>query len=375
MTSMYVLKRNGRQEPVMFDKITARIVKLAYGLNPDFCDAVLVAQKVAGGVYKGVTTSELDELAAETAAALTSTHPDYAILAARIAVSNLHKSTLKSFSATMEKLYTYKNARNGEDAALLAKDVYEIIMQNAERLDSEIRYDRDFDYDYFGFKTLERSYLLRIDGRVIERPQHMLMRVSIGIHKVAANGSVTELEIPFELKGLYKTVWELKQRTLVDMAADRGAYIDQSQSFNVFMPDPNFGKLTSLHFYAWRKGLKTGMYYLRTKAAADAIKFTVDQQALSKNQKTKESKAAALSLSQAASMLPSGAVTPNITTAASTMPSTSTTPALVGGGGPASVAAAAERRAAQLAQLEREHQLAAMVCSLDNKDACLMCGS
>ncbi|GLI66679.1 hypothetical protein VaNZ11_010610 [Volvox africanus] len=872
MTSMYVIKRDGRQEPVMFDKITARIVKLAYGLNPDFCDAVLVAQKVAGGVYKGVTTSELDELAAETAAALTSTHPDYAILAARIAVSNLHKKTKKSFSETMEALYHYKNPRTGVDAALIAKDVYEIITQNAGRLNSEIRYDRDFDYDYFGFKTLERSYLLRMNGVVAERPQHMLMRVAVGIHKndiesaiqtyhamserwfthasptlfnsgtprpqlsscfllcmpedsidgiydtlkecavisksaggiglsihcirstgsyirgtngtsngivpmlrvfndtaryvdqgggkrkgafaiyiepwhadvfdfldlrknhgkeearardlfyglwipdlfmerveadkewslfcpneaggladcwgadferlytqyeregrarkvvraqqlwfaileaqvetgnpymlykdscnaksnqqnlgtikcsnlcteiieytsadeiavcnlasialprfvrergsqpgweskklvgsldapnrffdfdkladmtkmathnlnriidvnyyphpkaknsnmrhrpiglgvqgladtfillgmpfdsaeaaelnrqifeviyyaaltascelaerdgpyetyqgspvsrgilqpdmwdikpsgvggrcdwpalrdrischgvrnsllvapmptastsqilgnnecfepytsniyvrrvlsgeftvvnqhllhdlnrmglwspelknelVAANGSVAELDIPSELKALYKTVWEIKQRTLVDMAVDRGAYIDQSQSFNVFMPDPNFGKLTSLHFYAWRKGLKTGMYYLRTKAAADAIKFTVDQQALSRKK----------AIQPPAIVVPTGkyaagAVTPtsNITAAASTLPSTTTTPAVLGGGA-AAVAAAAERRAAQLAQLEREQQLAAMVCSLENKEACLMCGS
>ncbi|PNW74518.1 hypothetical protein CHLRE_12g492950v5 [Chlamydomonas reinhardtii] len=878
MTSMYVLKRDGRQEPVMFDKITARIVKLAYGLNPDFCDAVLVAQKVAGGVYKGVTTSELDELAAETAAALTSTHPDYAILAARIAVSNLHKNTEKSFSKTMDKLYTYRNPRNGEEAALIAKDVYDIIVQNAQRLDSEIRYDRDFDYDYFGFKTLERSYLLRIDGKVVERPQHMLMRVAVGIHKediesaittyhamserwfthasptlfnggtprpqlsscfllamrddsidgiydtlkecavisksaggiglsihcirgtgsyirgtngtsngivpmlrvfndtaryvdqgggkrkgafaiymepwhadvfdfldlrknhgkeearardlfyglwipdlfmerveadkewslfcpneapgladcwgeeferlylkyeqegrsrrvvraqqlwfaileaqvetgnpymlykdhcnrksnqqnlgtikcsnlcteiieytspdeiavcnlasialprfvrergsqpgweskklvgsldaanrffdfeklaemtkmvtrnlnkiidvnyyphpkaqrsnmrhrpiglgvqgladtfillgmafdspeaaelnrqifevvyhaalstscelaerdgpyetyagspvsqgvlqpdmwgvkptgvdgrcnweelrnriaqhgvrnsllvapmptastsqilgnnecfepytsniyvrrvlsgeftvvnqhllhdlnrmgiwsadlknelVAANGSVLELEIPEELKGLYKTVWEIKQRTLVDMAADRGAYIDQSQSFNVFMPDPNFGKLTSLHFYAWRKGLKTGMYYLRTKAAADAIKFTVDQQALSKKKTTQGTSAATAATPQMKMPSMSGnlGLTPNITAAAASLPSTSNTPAVSNGGAAAGGDTAAARRAAQLAQLEREQQLAAMVCSLENKDACLMCGS
>lgn len=874
MTSMFVLKRDGRKEPVMFDKITARIVKLAYGLNPEFCDAILVAQKVAGGVYKGVSTTELDELAAETAAALTSTHPDYAILAARIAVSNLHKNTLKSFSKTMEKLYRFVNPRNNEEAPLLADDVYDIIVRNAERLDSEIRYDRDFDYDYFGFKTLERSYLLRIDGKVVERPQHMLMRVAVGIHKedidsaistyhamserwfthasptlfnggtprpqlsscflvcmrddsidgiydtlkecavisksaggiglsihciratgsyirgtngtsngivpmlrvfndtaryvdqgggkrkgafaiyaepwhadvfdfldlrknhgkeearardlfyglwipdlfmerveqdkewslfcpneapgladcwgekfnelytryeeegrakkvvraqqlwfaileaqvetgnpymlykdhcnrksnqqnlgtikcsnlcteiieytspdeiavcnlasialprfvreqggqsgwekklvgsldagsryfdfeklaettkmatrnlnkiidvnyypvdkarnsnmrhrpiglgvqgladtfillgmpfdspeaaqlnrdifetiyfaalsascelaerdgpystyegspvsqgilqpdmwgvkptgvngrfdwaelrdriashgvrnsllvapmptastsqilgnnecfepytsniyvrrvlsgeftvvnqhllhdlnrmglwsadlknelVAANGSVTELDIPENLKALYKTVWEIKQRTLVDMAADRGAYIDQSQSFNVFMPDPNFGKLTSLHFYAWRKGLKTGMYYLRTKAAADAIKFTVDQQALSKKKAQQSSSTASISLSAASAKLPAGAITPNITSAASTLPSTSNTPA-VANGGAAAVNAAAERRAQAMAQLEREQQLAAMVCSLENKDACLMCGS
>lgn len=135
------------------------------------------------GVYPGVTTAELDELAAETAAAMTSKHPDYAQLAARIAVSNLHKTTDKSFSTTMKKMYEHTNHRNGKWSPLLADDVYEIITENAERFDAEIVYDRDFDYDYFGFKTLERSYLLRIDGKVVERPQHMLMRVSIGIHK------------------------------------------------------------------------------------------------------------------------------------------------------------------------------------------------
>tara|TARA_A100001037_G_scaffold250323_1_gene233314 strand:+ start:282 stop:2708 length:2427 start_codon:yes stop_codon:yes gene_type:complete len=146
-------------------------------------NSVLVAQKVCQGVYPGVTTAELDELAAETAAAMTSKHPDYAQLAARIAVSNLHKTTDKSFSKTMKKMYEHTNHRNGKWSPLLAEDVYEIITENAERFDAEIVYDRDFDYDYFGFKTLERSYLLRIDGKVVERPQHMLMRVSIGIHK------------------------------------------------------------------------------------------------------------------------------------------------------------------------------------------------
>eukprot|EP00884_Botryococcus_braunii_P001969 jgi/Botrbrau1/11773/Bobra.0195s0098.1 len=180
---MYVVKRDGRKEPVHFDKITARITKLSYGLNPDFCDPVLVAQKVTTGVYKGVTTSELDELAAETAASMTATHPDYATLAARIAVSNLHKNTLKSFSETVKMMHSHRNAKNGEPAPLVAEDVYQLIMEHASRLDSEIIYDRDFDYDYFGFKTLERSYLLRINGKVVERPQHMLMRVAVGIHK------------------------------------------------------------------------------------------------------------------------------------------------------------------------------------------------
>ncbi|GLJ25547.1 hypothetical protein SUGI_0489250 [Cryptomeria japonica] len=180
---MYVIKRDGRQEAVHFDKITARLKKLSYGLNTEHCDPVLVAQKVCAGVYKGVTTSQLDELAAETAAAMTTNHPDYAQLAARITVSNLHKNTKKSFSETIKQMYRHVNQRSGLDSPLIADDVYEIIMKNAARLDSEIIYDRDFDYDYFGFKTLERSYLLKDNGVVVERPQHMLMRVSVGIHK------------------------------------------------------------------------------------------------------------------------------------------------------------------------------------------------
>ncbi|KAH7658454.1 ribonucleoside-diphosphate reductase subunit M1 protein [Dioscorea alata] len=180
---MYVVKRDGRQESVHFDKITARLKKLSYGLSQEHCDPVLVAQKVCAGVYKGVTTSQLDELAAETAAAMTANHPDYASLAARIAVSNLHKNTKKSFSETIKDMYNHVNERSGLKAPLVADDVYEIIMKNAVQLDSEIIYDRDFDYDYFGFKTLERSYLLKISGKVVERPQHMLMRVAVGIHK------------------------------------------------------------------------------------------------------------------------------------------------------------------------------------------------
>nr|XP_043634763.1 ribonucleoside-diphosphate reductase large subunit [Erigeron canadensis] len=180
---MYVIKRDGRQEAVHFDKITARLKKLSYGLSIDHCDPVLVSQKVCAGVYKGVTTSQLDELAAETAAALTANHPDYASLAARIAVSNLHKNTKKSFSETIKDMYNHVSERSGQKAALIADDVYEIIMKHAARLDSEIIYDRDFDYDFFGFKTLERSYLLKINGKVVERPQHMLMRVAVGIHK------------------------------------------------------------------------------------------------------------------------------------------------------------------------------------------------
>jgi ribonucleoside-diphosphate reductase alpha chain len=180
---MYVLKRDGNKESVKFDKITARVQKLCYGLEPQHVNPVSVAMKVIEGIYAGVTTHELDNLAAEIAASLTTTHPDYALLASRIAVSNLHKSTNKSFSKTMAALYNFVDPKTGLHAPLIADDVHEIIQKNAQLLDSTIIYDRDFGYDYFGFKTLERSYLLRLNGKVAERPQHMLMRVAVGIHK------------------------------------------------------------------------------------------------------------------------------------------------------------------------------------------------
>jgi len=197
---MKVVKRDGRKEPVMFDKITSRIKKLSYGLNDTHCDPVVVAQRVTAGVYDGVTTEQLDELAAETAASMTAKHPDFALLAARIAVSNLHKNTEKSFSATIERMYRHVNKRNNQKSPLVADDVYQIIMKNAARLDAEIVYDRDFDYDYFGYKTLERSYLLREHGKIVERPQQMLMLVSVGIHK-------ENLEAAVETYHLMSTRW------------------------------------------------------------------------------------------------------------------------------------------------------------------------
>ena len=180
---MLVIKRDQRKESVKFDKITARIEKLSYGLNTKYVKTIEIAKKVIDGIYDGVSTQELDELAAETAATLTTKHPDYAVLAARISISNLHKTTSKSFSSTMKRLYTYINPKTGQNASLLSKEIYGIINKNAAILDSSIIYDRDFSYDYFGFKTLEKSYLLKLNGIVVERPQHMLMRVAIGIHK------------------------------------------------------------------------------------------------------------------------------------------------------------------------------------------------
>lgn len=179
---MIVIKRDGRRESVKFDKITARLDKLSYGLDTRFVQPIDVAKKVVSGIYDGVTTEELDRLAAETAASMTTKHPDYALLAARVAISNLHKTTSKSFYNTMKRLYTYLDPKTGENASLISKEAFEVIRKNAELLDSSIIYDRDFGYDYFGFKTLEKSYLLKLDGKVVERPQHMLMRVAVGIH-------------------------------------------------------------------------------------------------------------------------------------------------------------------------------------------------
>ncbi|KPI41330.1 Ribonucleoside-diphosphate large chain [Cyphellophora attinorum] len=179
---MFVFKRDGRKERVQFDKITARVSRLCYGLDPDHVDPAAITQKVISGVYQGVTTVELDNLAAETAAYMTVTHPDYAILAARIAVSNLHKQTKKQFSSVVQDLYSWINPKTGKPAPMISDETYNSIMKHADELNSAIVYDRDFNYQYFGFKTLERSYLLKIGKKVAERPQHMLMRVAVGIH-------------------------------------------------------------------------------------------------------------------------------------------------------------------------------------------------
>ena len=179
---MLVIKRDGRRESVKFDKVTARVEKLCYGLDLNYIEPLDIAKKVINGIYDGVTTVELDNLAAETAASMTVKHPDFAKLAARIALSNLHKVTSKSFSNTMKRLYTYVDLKTGENAPLISTEAYGVIKKNAALLDSSIIYDRDFSYDYFGFKTLERSYLMKVDGKIVERPQHMLMRVAVGIH-------------------------------------------------------------------------------------------------------------------------------------------------------------------------------------------------
>ncbi|HPI06812.1 MAG TPA: ribonucleoside-diphosphate reductase subunit alpha [Saprospiraceae bacterium] len=179
---MQVIKRSGQREEVSFDKITARLRKMSYGLDTGFVNIIEVSKKVIMGLYDGVTTVELDNLAAETAATMATIHPDYALLAARIAVSNLHKETDKSFSKLVDALYDYVDPKTGERAGLIGDETHKIVMKHRTKLDSAIIYDRDFEFDYFGFKTLERSYLMRMNGKIAERPQHLFMRVSVGIH-------------------------------------------------------------------------------------------------------------------------------------------------------------------------------------------------
>jgi len=179
---MQVVKRSGRKEEVSFDKITARLRKLTYNLDTNYVNLIEVSKKVIMGLYDGVTTVELDNLAAETAATMATIHPDYALLAARIAVSNLHKETDKSFSRVVNALYHYIDPKTGDRAGLISDEIQQLVQENKERLDAAIIYDRDFEFDYFGFKTLERSYLLRMNGKVVERPQHLFMRVAVGVH-------------------------------------------------------------------------------------------------------------------------------------------------------------------------------------------------
>lgn len=192
---MHVIKRDGSRELVKYDKITNRIRKQTYGLDTEFVDPFEVAQKVIQGVHDGVTSVELDDLAAETAASMTSYHPDYSVLASRIAVTSLHKSTKKSFYETMKDLHDYVDKRTGQSASLIDDEVFKFIEENKEELDQAINYDRDFNFDFFGFKTLERSYLLKIEGKPAERPQHMWMRVACGVW----TGNVEEVIKTYEL--------------------------------------------------------------------------------------------------------------------------------------------------------------------------------
>ncbi|MDA0647939.1 MAG: ribonucleoside-diphosphate reductase subunit alpha [archaeon] len=182
MVALQVVNRKGEREDVRFDAIMEKLTILSEGLDPVWIDPAHVAKLTIEGLYDGVTTRELDQLAAETAASLASQHPDYSRLAARICVDDLHRSTKTQFSEVITDLRDYIDPESRKHAPLISEEVYAVIMENAEVLDNHIDYGRDHIYDYFGFKTLERSYLLKLNGEVAERPQHMLMRVSVGIH-------------------------------------------------------------------------------------------------------------------------------------------------------------------------------------------------
>lgn len=179
---MYVIKRDGRSEAVSFDKIKRRIEHLCNGLDMRYVNTIEICKKVIQGLYDGVTTSALDNLAAETAASMSAYHPDYAILAARIAVSNLHKNSNPSFSKTVKQLHEYIDPKTGQNAQLISDETFHIVWKHRKILDEVIVHDRDFDFDYFGFKTLERSYLMKVDDKVVERPQYLFMRTAVGIH-------------------------------------------------------------------------------------------------------------------------------------------------------------------------------------------------
>ena len=193
--TMQVVNRKGEREDVRFDAILDKLRILSDGLDPNWIDPAHLTKLTIEGLYDGVTTRELDQLAAETAASLVSHHPDYSKLAARICVDDLHRSTKETFTDVITDLREYIDPESKKHAPLISEEVYEIIMANAEVLNNHIDYTRDYNYDYFGFKTLERSYLLKLNGEIAERPQHMLLRVSVGIHHGNIAKAAAELNI------------------------------------------------------------------------------------------------------------------------------------------------------------------------------------
>jgi len=239
---MEVIKRNGRKEAVSFDKITARVKKLCYGLDANYINHLEIAKKVIQGLYDGVSTTDLDNLAAETAATMATNHPEYAVLAARISVSNLHKNTKKSFAETMEILYDYIDPKTNDKAGLISEEIIQIVRDNRDKLDSAIIYDRDYSFDYFGFKTLERSYLLRVNGKIVERPQHLLMRAALGIHS-------TDLDSAIETYNLMSEKWFIHATPTL---------------FNASTPKP---QLSSCFLLSMKEDSITGIFDTLTRCA------------------------------------------------------------------------------------------------------------
>lgn len=199
----FIIKRSGIQEPVCSEKITLYLKKLCYGLDMKYIDFELLSDKILIGIFNNITTKELNKLSAETAASMTTEHPDYSILAARIAITALHKNTKKKFSDVIQLLHNYIHPKNQKHLPVINDELYAIVMSKTEKINSAIIYERDFDYNYFGFKTLERSYLLRINGEVVERPQHLLMRVALGIHKSNIEQAIEVKNEKNKTKNLY----------------------------------------------------------------------------------------------------------------------------------------------------------------------------
>jgi ribonucleoside-diphosphate reductase alpha chain len=191
-----VVKRNGTKEEVSFDKVTRRIKKMCYNLSEEI-NPIIIAQKVCSQIYNNVTTVELDELAAQICISMETTHLDYGVLASRIIISNNHKSTSPSFSETIYLLYNNKD-KNGKLCHLIAYDVYEVVMKNKDKLNAVLNYEKDYLFDYFGFKTLEKAYLMRIGSKTVERIQHLFMRVSLGIHKDDLKSAIQSYELMSE---------------------------------------------------------------------------------------------------------------------------------------------------------------------------------
>jgi ribonucleoside-diphosphate reductase alpha chain len=199
---MQIVKRDGSRETVKLEKISKRIERHCKDLKN--IDSISVAQKVVQGLYDGVSSVELDHLAMETAYSMSVKHPEYDKLASRLAISALHKTTDSTFSGTIEKLYNVKDT-NGNDKSLISKAVAKFIKKNAAVLDSAIDYNRDYLFDYFGFKTLERSYLMKINNVVVERPQHMWMRVACGIHSDDIDAALNTYQLLSTMKATHAT--------------------------------------------------------------------------------------------------------------------------------------------------------------------------
>ena len=179
MSEEYVLKRNGESEFFSFDKILARVKNL--GNNELKINYTNLVKKIIDRLYDGIPTSDIDELTAQQCASLITTHYDYGILASRIMISNHQKNTPSTFVDSINLLYNFKDI-HGKQKPLVSKILWERVNKNKSDLETMINYDRDFNIDFFGFKTLERAYLMKVNSKIVERPQHMWMRVSIGIH-------------------------------------------------------------------------------------------------------------------------------------------------------------------------------------------------